>query len=358
MKTKVRPIYVIVFLLAGGVLVWLASLVPSGQHPDPFPVTLDGTGDKPAELAPAEPGWAEPERADAAPRETAAGSSRIHDLPEGPPPEIYFRELRKAYSHPIEFYGKVVDQDENPVPGAEVNFTWATPPPNEYGNKASTQSDADGRFELKNAVGRTLTVRVAKSGYYFPDGQRISFRYAPEDGNFKADPKNPVIYRLRKRGPGVELVTSQYGVNSHLGISAPTNGTPVWVDLFERKVGGGGQLRVSKLTPPRSPDGVPSVKEWRLTLSIPDGGFVEIVDDEFPFYPPETGYQPVLDFHYPTDRKDWVNRVSGQYYIAFGNPRRYGRIKFETAVTRGIRLEYVVNPDGRPYLEPKEVVIE
>jgi hypothetical protein len=353
MKTKTRPIYVIGFLLVGGFLVWLATLVPSGQQPDPFPVTLDGPSAQPAERTPAVPDWSVRQPAEAEAGNGTEGSQEINDRPEAPVGE-YFRYLRAAYSHPIEFYGKVVDQDENPVHGADVHFSWAKPPPHEYGNKAATQSGTDGRFELKNAVGRTLTVRVAKNGYYFPDGQRIGFNYAPEEENFKADPNNPVIFRLRKKGPGVAVITSQYGVNSHLGISAPDDGTPVWVDFFERKIGSSGQLQVSKLTPPRSPDGVPSVKEWRLTLSIPDGGFVEVVDDEFPFYPPETGYQPVLDFHYPTDRKDWVNRVNGQYYIAFGNPRRYGRIKFETAVTRGIRLEYVVNPDGSPYLEPKE----
>ncbi|HAV62379.1 MAG TPA: hypothetical protein DCY13_08455 [Verrucomicrobiales bacterium] len=186
----------------------------------------------------------------------------------------------------------------------------------------------------------------------------MGFRYAPEDGNFKADPNNPVIFRLRERGPGAELVTSQYGVKRNFDFGLPKDGSPMWIDFFERKIGPAGQMQVSKLTPERIRGGPRDAKEWRFTLSIPDGGFVEVVDDQFPFYPPETGYQPVLDFHYPTDREGWTDTIKRQYYIAFGNPRRYGRIKIDTGMYWGIRLEYVVNPDGRPYLEPMEVVIE
>jgi hypothetical protein len=353
MKTKTRPIYVIGFLLAGGFLVWLATLVPSGQNPGPFPATLGGSTTQPAERTPAEPDGSSRQPTDAGPGIGGEDSARSNGRPEAPP-GLYFEYLRKAYSHPIEFYGKVVDQDENPVPGADAHFTWAKPPPHEYGNESNVQSDADGRFELKGAFGRTLTVRVAKNGYYFPDGQRIGFNYAPEEENFKADPNNPVIFRLRKKGLGVAVITSQYGVNSHLGISAPKDGAPVWVDFFQRKVGGSGQMKVSKLTPERIRGGSRDAKEWRLTLSIPDGGFVEVVDDQFPFYPPETGYRPVLDFHYPPDLEGWTDTIKRQYYIAFGNPRRYGRIKIDTGMYWGIRLEYVVNPDGRPYLEPKE----
>lgn len=217
------------------------------------------------------------------------------------------------------------------------------------------RTDANGLFELTGAVGRNLAVDIHKPGYYFSRRQNNTiFGCSPEEGNFQADRASPVIFRLRKKGPGVELVTSQFGMSPHFGFHPPDDGTAVMLDFFNRKTGGLGQMQVSKLTPPRSPDGVPRPKEWRLTLTIPDGGFIKAEEKEFLFYPPKTGYQSMLDFHYPADREGWTDHIEGQYYITFGNPRRYGRIKVEAWSVGGIRLQYAINPDGRPYLEPKE----
>lgn len=60
------------------------------------------------------------------------------------------------------------------------------------------------------------------------------------------DPNNPVIFHFRKKGEGVDLITSQYGVQPYLGVSAPRDGSPVRVDFFDRKVGQGGQLEISQ----------------------------------------------------------------------------------------------------------------
>ena len=353
MKTKTRPGYVIAFLIAGGVLVWLASLVPSGHKPDVFPMPLDGSSAQVAKRTPAETGLPDQKPPDAGPPSGTASSPRINGRPEAPP-EKYFHDLNKAFSWPIEFYGKVIDDEGAPVVGAEAHVSWAISPVRNEPSTGVKMTDATGFFAITDVRGRSLSVVIYKRGFYFPRGQATSFGYAPEEGNFKADRNNPVVYRLQKRGPGVELVTSQYGVNAHLGISSPKDGVPVWVDFFERKTGGRGQMQVCKLTPPRSPDGVPMAKEWRLTLSIPDGGFVELTGDEFPFYPPETGYQPMLDFHYQPTETNWADSIKRQYYVAFGNPRRYGRIEVNATATGGVRLEYAINPDGSRYLEPKE----
>jgi hypothetical protein len=46
--------------------------------------------------------------------------------------------------------------------------------------------------------------------------------------------------------------------------------------------------------------------------------------------------------------------LNQQYYISFGQPRRYGWLKVETRIgSGGAVLEYAINPDGSRYLEPK-----
>jgi hypothetical protein len=88
-------------------------------------------------------------------------------------------------------------------------------------------------------------------------------------------------------------------------------------------------------------------------MAIPDGGFVE-QNEAFPFQAPEAGYQPTIEFHFKSGETNWATTLQRQYYIAFGQPRRYGRLVVETAIEmEGARLTYAINPDGSRYLEPK-----
>jgi hypothetical protein len=66
---------------------------------------------------------------------------------------------------PIEFYGKVVDQDGKPVGGAIADVIWT-----DMSAKGSSQmevtSDADGLFSITGIRGKGMTVQVNKDGYY------------------------------------------------------------------------------------------------------------------------------------------------------------------------------------------------
>jgi len=66
---------------------------------------------------------------------------------------------------PIEFYGKVVDENTNPVSGAQIDFD-ANDTSAEGTSFYHTQSDADGLFSIKNIQGKILGVKVNKEGYY------------------------------------------------------------------------------------------------------------------------------------------------------------------------------------------------
>jgi hypothetical protein len=168
---------------------------------------------------------------------------------------------------------------------------------------------------------------------------------------FVGDITNPVFFYLRKRGNGTDLITSQYGVFRTLDFSASTrDGSPVRVDFFNRKVGPVGQMEVSQNKP--TYEAWRTATNWSYKLAIPDGGFVE-TNDEFPFEAPPSGYQPVMEFKFRKGETNWTDRIDKVFYIAFGNPRRYGRVRVETTMTTGTILEYAINPDGSRYLEPK-----
>lgn len=254
------------------------------------------------------------------------------------------------FKREINFFGKVIDENDQPVVGASINFAWS----NAKGEplSASAISDAAGLFSLKDARGKVLQVRVQKDGYYpVKSSNQIAFEYAePSEKRFYVpNPQSPVTFYLRKRGGGSELITSQYGVIPSLRVESPSNGLPVAVNLLTRSVGGDGQLVVQGWKEPKSI--VTGRNNWAFRLSIPDGGLIEH-DDEFPFEAPETGYQPAYEWRFEGQTTNWQTSLNKNFYVKFGSPPRYGRIHLTTTgFSPSATLNYAINPTGSRDLE-------
>jgi carboxypeptidase family protein len=265
-------------------------------------------------------------------------------------------QWKQRMHRPIAFYGRVVDENGRPVEGASVSFSYNRFIPPEDSFTTNTVSDRNGMFSLSGVMGSTLSVHVGKQGYYsVGSANKNHFNYMADHMElsgyepFSPDTGNPVIFHLRKKGSGVELVTSQHGMSPDLEISAGYDGVPVRVNFFSRKVGSEGQLELSAVKPRRGE----TASQWSFRMSIPDGGFIE-ENDEFPFEAPESGYQSIVEFSFKAGETNWVETVSKDYYIIFGQPPKYGRIHIETGIYWGFRLQYAINPNGSRNLEPKE----
>lgn len=92
------------------------------------------------------------------------------------------RNWKAQLSAPINFFGKVLDENEQPVATATVGFTWNDLPPEEettnftgesftpfaymHSSKSQTTSDAQGLFSLVDKKGKGLSVTVSKAEYY------------------------------------------------------------------------------------------------------------------------------------------------------------------------------------------------
>ena len=252
---------------------------------------------------------------------------------------------------PIEFYGKVVDENTNPVAGAQVTFHWAEVP-TELGNRTSTtESDAKGLFSLRGQHGPDLSVSISKEGYYVSHRGQWGFHYALASDILSPDPQNPVIFQVRKKGQGAELVTSGDGLQPSLAALVPLNGVPVSVDLLQQKVGASGDLELSQVKPDRSH--WQSATNWSFHMSIPAGGFIEEAD-AFPFTAPGTGYQTTVDLNFVKGEPDWATQISKTYYIAFGQPQKYGWLRVEANIAQQtVFLTYAINPTGTRNLEPQ-----
>ena len=249
---------------------------------------------------------------------------------------------------PINFYGKVVDENLVPISGARAYFQWSDLSKN-GASDTEKLSDGNGLFELTGVKGKIVTVRVSKDGYYQTKSSRaVNFEFADFSSSeyYEPDPNSPVIFQLRKKGFGEPLISGR------VKVSVPSDGTPVRVDFLNKGLlSASGQLQISAVTntekyPPRFFD-------WNANLSVPSGGLLE-QNDEFPFKAPLGGYVSQVQFNFPaSDPATWKRVVNQSYYFTFGAPKKYGRLTIEiNGGSQHVDIQYWINPNGSQDLEP------
>ena len=114
------------------------------------------------------------------------------------------------WQRPIEFYGRVVDENTNPVAGANITFGWSEQPKQEAARKATTQSDAAGLFSLHGEHAAGLDVWVGKEDYYASQRGTMGIYLCLTARISHLTLLNPVIFNLRKKGKGESLIKTDY----------------------------------------------------------------------------------------------------------------------------------------------------
>jgi hypothetical protein len=276
-----------------------------------------------------------------------AGSASQEDLRS----EVRRRDRQDSqweWKIPITFYGKVVDENMQPIAAAQVTFQWTNL--SAKGTQSQqAQSDPQGLFSIDNVTGKRLVVRVSKTGYYASDSRnRFSFEYANpfEEIFHKPDPNTPVLFYLRKQKPAADVTSKS------VEVLLSGDGSPLKLDLLSGRISDSGQVQVQawKPWPPRPME---PAYEWKVVLAIPGGGFVETRED-FAFAAPETGYEGpyVIDMS-PALGSSWKVSAERSLYFVFGEPKKYGHMSLRTdGGSRYIFLDYVINQSGGRDLEP------
>jgi hypothetical protein len=247
---------------------------------------------------------------------------------------------------PINFYGRVVDENDRPIPAVKVEFSW-TDLSSAGNSTAMTLSNSAGAFSLESKTGRVLQVDVNKDGYYKPRNERLkSFDYAGfwEPTYHEPDPAHPVIFHLRSKGKSETLSIGEV----HPPVSA--DGTPTRLNLLNGgRVAADGQIEIAAIT--NTEKYPPRLFDWEASIGVPDGGLIEH-NLEFPFEAPQEGYLPKIEFKMPANAPDWKRSLEKTYFIRFGNPPKYGRIHIRlNGASQKVSLTYAVNPTGSRNLE-------
>jgi len=267
-------------------------------------------------------------------------------------------QIQSVLATPITFYGKVIDQNGDPVPDAVVGYS-ALDKFMEPGAGYTGTSDENGTFSISGIKGARLSVNVRKKGYYFIDGKsNAAFAYATgADGYFKNPPVqgNPAIFVLHKMGDLVPLVQL-----SRRQVDVPKTGAPLSIDLTTGRIGGK-DLTLESWTGAKELNRF----DWSYRLSVSEGGLVER-KGEFDFEAPADGYHPQIEVKMPADAPQWSSRLSKQYFAKLPGDRYarfsirfYPGVKDDGADRNFVVLESYVNPKpGSRNLEfdPSKVV--
>jgi hypothetical protein len=214
---------------------------------------------------------------------------------------------------PITFYGRVLDQNGNPVSGADVDY-GAIDKFDESGTDYHGKSDANGNFSIHGIKGAVLTVGVRKTGYYNIHGRSdAAFAYGVGiDPTRKVPPtkENPALFVLQKQGPTEPLIRVDGGQ-----IDIPSDGQPLNVDLATGRTGTG-NLRVQTWIENNSQRRF----DWHYELSVPGGGLIER-PGQFDFEAPEDGYQPALGENMFNGAANWSARPEREYFAKLPDGR-------------------------------------
>ncbi len=256
---------------------------------------------------------------------------------------------------PLDFYGRVVDENGVGVPAAKVKVTYThfdlTVPQYWFrgDNALTTETDVQGFFSIKGLKGYTLGLDVSKEGYYASTNNFRGAAYAhPARGyEFTPAPSKPVVFRLRKKGVAEALIRrSKYYL-------LPRDGSPVFVDL----VTGGTNSPTPDLKIQAWTDDIHKDDhfryDWRMRVEVIGGGVVER-QDEFLYTAPDQGYATSFEWLYPRTRDDWRNKAETSLFAKLRNGQMYARIDFQmTAIgDHFCTINCQLNPSGSRNLEP------
>jgi len=245
------------------------------------------------------------------------------------PKAIQIQQILEGRNVPINFYGKVIDQDGNDLPNVHIRLNVQQPyfVPATYSTEANYQkleriTDSKGYFSLENVKGASLAIEsVEKEGYRLSSKTKNIYAYGDAPQPHHPDSQNPVIIKMWKLGEKAQLITG----NKFWGIVPDGR---VYTMDFIRQIklesdNASGDIRFRMMRPAQVK---PREKfDWSFEIEGVQGGVIQTQDD-FMYLAPETGYQSKYEFSMSTNNPSWKREMDGmQFYFQSRNGSVYGQ---------------------------------
>ncbi len=256
------------------------------------------------------------------------------------------QRLLEGKNVPVNFYGKVIDQDSNSLSGVEIKVTvrhWGLTL-----KDISTEipiertTDESGRFKLDGATGDAFDLDyIRKTGYEVEPGQR-SFGAACDSYD------EPIVFKMWSTNIDEQLITGEK--RFHVAI----DGRPYFISLTDGTISQSdqGDLKVWIKFPAETNAEQPN--NWLAEIDAVNGGILEEHDPYSSMYlAPESSYTQTFQIARQLVRKN-QRGMTGQhrFYIALKNGKEYGRVSVElfapynNEIPGLIDIQYAVNPSG------------
>jgi len=226
--------------------------------------------------------------------------------------------IESALNTSINFYGKVVDQNGDPVPNALVGYGLLDKF-NESGSTGETSADQNGFIHISGVKGAVISVSVHKEGYYHiqdASNQAFAYGYGPDSYVKPAPTKdNPAVFVLHKMGetePLIELSSRQFQI--------PTSAQAAVINLTTGRNTGPGLHVSSKVGEMKN-----GRFDWHYELSVPGGGLAER-EGQFDFEAPENGYESRIILEAKASDPQWRNGAAKSYFIKLPD-NTYARVQ-------------------------------
>jgi hypothetical protein len=261
------------------------------------------------------------------------------------------RERMRTSNVPINFFGKVVDQDGEPVAGVEVYASIRLvkePLPGMIGDgfdTLTTVTGPDGTFSFLNKVGELLSIeKMEKRGYVGSMKIRTSnfWYYESPSKRFQPDSSTPVMFKLwkLKGGEALQVVKTSFVFNVNDGLHG--------VDLLKGRRPDSLQstdFKVSMSAPVKVNAG--QKYDWSFTIEGVGGGLIA-TDDDYMYSAPVSGYLPKIEVGFASTDPEWHAGIVGKkFYLKSRGGVVYARM--ELSVNRYHDL-------GRCFLEVEAYV--
>lgn len=250
---------------------------------------------------------------------------------------------------PILYYGKVIDESNQPISGVKVSFNTSSVNESltkEQYDTGTVTTDERGIFKIDGVRGVGMVFQLSHPNYYLYPGNIMDYdiRDYPKKGALPNTEENALVFRMHSKGHPVSLVHRADGIN------VPLDRTPTALVLrgsdYNQKIG---QLVVEASgNPPQRYDQQPF--DWDAKITVPDGGLIEYTN-QFDFVAPDSGYQSSIEFAFPKETVGWTDTVSKNYFVKL--PSGYARLNIYIGAKRPLffSVEYDYNPDGSSNLE-------
>jgi hypothetical protein len=267
---------------------------------------------------------------------------------------------------PVVLYGRVVDQDDKPVEGADISMDLSFDSgkmdmSHGFSRRAfELRTDGDGRFVVQEK-GRILSLEsIRKRGYIFrpPEEEPArSWSYqwdppTPPVGDFA----HPVVFPAWRETEPPEPLIDLHG-EQLVNPAKPGESFSSSYYLFPRAASKHPKFLPGKLPDadlwvvwgPESDEGAvqdASHRRWSLALETPDGGLVA-QQGPYPYYAPLDGYQSKIVQTLSVRQAQSGIKNHTRFYVRIGHEPRYGFIEVQDSSIVGY-----VNPSGSRNLQP------